>query len=321
MMRVIAAGTCSTLQDLGRHGWQAQGIGPSGAMDTWAARVANALLDNQANATVLEMCVSGAQLQLERANWFALTGADMDARIGGLAVPMYRPVWLEKGSRLAFSAARRGCRAYLAVRGGFAGDLWLGSTATDMRAGRGGMDGRCLRRDDVLRFRAAAPAVCPRLVKWSTCLALPPLSSPLELALIPGPALMQLDVAERQEVEQRTFTVSHAADRMGLRLVESLPSATRLPAILSQAVAFGAVQLPPDGKPIILGADRQTTGGYPLLGVVAGVDHPGVAQLRSGDGLRFRLTDARVAQSALCRREQQLRRFRLAVQAWWRGCA
>ncbi|MBK7170118.1 MAG: biotin-dependent carboxyltransferase family protein [Gammaproteobacteria bacterium] len=321
MIRVIAAGICSSLQDLGRIGWQAQGIGPSGAMDAWAARVANVLLDNDENATLLEMCVNGAQLQVERANWFALTGADMDARIDGQAVPLCRPVWFEQGSRIMFSAARRGCRAYLAVRGGFAADRWLGSTATDIRARRGGIDGRVLRRDDLLRYQRVAPVASPRRVTWSTCLALPAADSPVELALIPGPAPMQLEVAARRVFEERGFTVSKDADRMGLRLGESLPSADRVPAILSQAVMFGAVQLPPDGKPIILGADRQTTGGYPLLGVVAGVDHRGVAQLRSGDCLRFRLLDVAGAQSAWRLREQRLRRFRLAAQAWWRGCA
>lgn len=319
MMRVIAAGICSSLQDLGRHGRQAQGIGPSGAMDTWAARIANVLLDNDENATLLEMCVSGAQLQVERANWFALTGADMDARIDGEAVPLCRPVWLEQGSRIVFSAARRGCRAYLAVQGGFAADRWLGSTATDIRARRGGIEGRVLQRDDVLRFQAA-PVANPRRANWSTCLALAPADYPVELALIAGPALRQLDASARRVFEERGFTVSKEADRMGLRLAESLPFADRVPAILSQAVMFGAVQLPPDGKPIILGADRQTTGGYPLLGVVAGIDHRRVAQLRSGDRLQFKLLDVPAAQSAWRLREQRLRRLRLGVQAWWRGC-
>jgi biotin-dependent carboxylase-like uncharacterized protein len=259
-------------------------------------------------------------LRVEQAGWFALTGADMDARIDGQEVPLCRPVWIARGSSLHLGGARRGWRAYLSVRGGFVGDRWLGSAATDLRAMRGGFEGRCLRAGDVLRFHVIGAAATARFVNWSSNLARPMAVSPPRLALIPGPALAQIDAADRARLEQREFTVSRAADRMGLRLEESLGSASALAAILSQAACFGAVQLPPDGKPIILGADRQTTGGYPLLGVVAGVDHSAVAQLRSGDSLRFRLTDAGTARAAWRLREQQLRRFRIAVQAWWRGC-
>lgn len=317
MIRVRTAGLCSSVQDLGRFGWQSLGVGTAGAMDTWAARVANALLDNDASAPVLEMTLSGAQFDVCASAWFACTGADMDASCDGAPLPLCRPVWVVAGSVLRFGAARRGCRAYLAVRSGFAVPQALGSAATDARARLGGIAGRLLQRGDELRYRCAEPSapVAP-MAPWSTRLALAPVAAP-RLALIPGPAWYALSLADRERVAGGTFSVSRAADRMGLRLGESLASAAALAPILSQGVVFGAVQLPPDGHPILLGADRQSTGGYPLLGVVASVDHAALAQLKPGDVLRFHITDVAAAQAAWRVREQRLRRWRVAVRAWW----
>lgn len=317
MIRVRAPGLCSSLQDLGRFGWQSLGVGTAGAMDTWAARVANDLLGNDANAPLLEMTLSGAELEVCASNWCALTGADMAASCDSAPLPLCRPVWVGAGSVLRFAAARRGCRAYLAVRSGFAAARVMGSAATDLRSHLGGIGGRRLERGDELGYQhtpPAAPAV--RVAPWSTRLAQPPGPEP-RLRLIPGPAWSALSIADRERLGGEAFTVSRAADRMGLRLEQSLASATTLAPILSQGVVFGAVQLPPDGRPILLGADRQTTGGYPLLGVVASVDHAALAQLKPGDALRLRVTDVATAQAAWRARELRLRRWRVAVRAWW----
>jgi antagonist of KipI len=321
MIRVRAPGLCSTLQDLGRFGWQSLGVGTAGAMDTWAARIANELLGNDANAPLLEMTLSGAELEVCESNWCALTGADMAASCDGAPLPLCRPVWVEAGSVLRFGAARRGCRAYLAVRSGFAAARVMGSAATDLRAHIGGIGGRRLERGDELGYQQrppAAPAV--RNAPWSTRLAQPPDAEP-RLRLIPGPAWSALSFADRERLAGDTFTVSRAADRMGLRLEQSLAGAATLAPILSQGVVFGAVQLPPDGRPIVLGADRQTTGGYPLLGVVASVDHAALAQLKPGDALRLHVTDVAAAQAAWRARELRLRRWRVAVRAWWHSHA
>jgi biotin-dependent carboxylase-like uncharacterized protein len=319
VIRVGAPGTCSSLQDLGRLGCQALGIGTAGAMDAWAARVANALLDNEPGVPVLEMTLSGAELEVCEPNWFALTGADMQATCDGAPLPSCRPVWVERGSVLRFGAARHGCRAYLAVRSGFCAERVLGSAATDVRARIGGLQGRLLRRGDELACRAAAPAA-PKLRRapWFTIFARPPDVQPT-LLLLPGPAWPLLSHEDRERLLGAPCVVGRDCDRMGLRLDPPLASAAALAPILSQGVVFGAVQLPPDGRPIVLGADRQTTGGYPLLGVVAGVDHAALAQLRPGDALRFRVGDIDAAQAAWRARERRFQRFRLGVQAWWRG--
>jgi len=318
-MRVLSPGTCSSLQDLGRFGSASLGIGTAGAMDTWAARVANLLLDNVETAAVLEMTLVGAELELLAPAWIAVTGADLDARCDGAPLPLCRPVAIAAGSVLRFRAARRGCRAYLAIRGGFAGERFLGSAATDARAGVGGMGGRTLRRGDVLvgdrsaqRHRQGGPCA-----PWSTSLAAPR-EGTARLAFVPGAAWSRLERSDRERIGREPLHVSTDADRMGIRLRECLSSAAALTPILSQGVVFGAIQLPPDGRPILLGADRQTTGGYPLLGVVAGVDHTALAQLRPGDALQLHVTRVSAAQAAWRAREQRLARLRLAVQSWWR---
>jgi biotin-dependent carboxylase-like uncharacterized protein len=321
VIRVRAPGPCSSLQDTGRFGWQSLGVGTAGAMDAWAARVANTLLDNDANAPLLEMTLGGAELEVLEPGWFALTGADMAAACNGRPLPLCRPVWVQAGSVLRCGAARRGCRAYLAVRSGFAAGRVMGSAATDLRAHFGGIGGRRLERGDELRYEHAtsvAPAV--RIAPWSTRFAQPSGAVPW-LGLIPGPAWPALSLADRERIVGEVFTVSRAADRMGLRLEQSLASAAALVPVLSQGVVYGAVQLPPDGRPILLGADRQTTGGYPLLGVVASVDHAALAQLKPGDALRLRVTDVAAAQAAWRAREQRFRRWRVAVRAWWQALA
>jgi len=317
VIEVIAGGLQSTLQDGGRFGCRASGIGTAGAMDRWSARVANAVLGNADDAPVLEMALSGPELLVRKASWCAICGADFGATISGETLPMQRPVWLPVASRLRFRAPRDGCRAYLAVASGFVADCVFGSASTDLRAGIGGFRGRALRRGDRLRYRSPAMAM-PRKVSWSTTIAAwhEPCEEPL--ALIPGPTLQLLSAGDRATLIRQPFTVDRDADRMGLRLCESLPSARRLPALLSQPVSFGAVQLPPDGCPIILGVDHQTTGGYPLLGVIASIDHGRIAQLRAGARLRFRCVPVEEAQRLWREREERYARWRLGVNWWWR---
>jgi antagonist of KipI len=214
-------------------------------------------------------------------------------------------------------AARRGQRALLAITGGFVSDVVFGSAATDLRAGFGGHGGRALQRGD--RVRSAGLREPLRLpARVFTSLAHPAVVSPEPLSLLAGPALEQMSSADRERLLHGSFTVSRASDRMGLRLEESLPSAAHLPPVLSAPVAFGTLQLPPDGKGIVLGADRQTTGGYPVAGVVASIDHGRLAQLRPGETLRFRLQDVDKAREAWRARERQLAQLRIAASAWWR---
>ena len=317
MIEVLAGGTLSTLQDLGRTGQSEYGMGCAGAMDRWAARIANVLVNNAQNAPLIEMTLAGPELLLHQPTWCAVTGADFTATRNEQPLPPHRPVWLDSGARLRFRSPRSGCRAFMAVASGFSADKIFNSVATDIRAGIGGIEGRPLRRGDRLRYQAATTP-SPHDADWSSALVPAAAADATPLALIPGPALAQLSVADRELLWHQCFVVGAEADRMGIRLNGAMPSASRLPSMISQAVVFGSVQLPPDGRPIILGADHQTTGGYPLLGVVAGVDHTRIAQLRAGDPVRFRCVTVEQAQSQWREREQRFQRWRLGVAAWWK---
>ena len=317
MLGCISPGLLATLQDTGRRGRQALGIGTAGAMDLFAARVANALLANADDAPVLEITLGGAEFVALADGWYALCGADLEATLDGAELPLCAPFRLAAGQRLRLARARRGCRAYLATTGGFAADRVFGSAATDLRAGLGGLHGRALQRGDELKAQAhREPVRLPRRV--FTSLAHPAVVPEQPLGLIAGPALHAISTADRAQILGQHFTVSRASDRMGLRLEEALSSAVGLPQSLSAAVVFGTVQMPPDGKAIILGADRQTTGGYPVVGVVASVDHARVAQIRPGERLRFQVMDVIEARAALLSRERQFAQLRIAAAAWWR---
>ena len=317
MLECITPGLLATLQDTGRFGMQSLGVGTSGAMDVFALRVANALLGNADDASALELTLGGAEFRASEAAWYALAGADLGASLDGVDVPLCAPFRMAAGQRLRLPSARRGQRALLAVSGGFDAAVVSGSSATDLRAGFGGVGGRALMRGDQLRL------LCPREPsglpsRVFTSLAHPALASQAPLLLLPGPALEQLSGEDRNRLLSEDFTVSRASDRMGLRLEQALASAAVIPPILSASVAFGTLQLPPDGRGIILAADRQTTGGYPVAGVVASIDHGRLAQLRPGDVLRFRLSEIGEARAEWRARERQLSQLRIAAAAWWK---
>ncbi|HLF95992.1 MAG TPA: biotin-dependent carboxyltransferase family protein [Methylococcaceae bacterium] len=323
MIRVEQPGLLSTIQDRGRSGWQHLGITPGGVMDSYSAAVANILVGNPPDAAVLEITLHGPRLRFESGAWLAVTGADLSPFMEGSAVPGWRPVWLPAGSRLRFGPPRSGCRAYLAVAGGFAVPPLLGSRSTDLRAGFGGLEGRPLRANDVLAHYAGSlpiPDDSWRLhalnwfVAWSQELSL---GGRARLRFVPGPDWTALPLSGQHALAGETYRISATSDRMGLRL-EGPPLV--LPSLgerLSAGVAFGTLQLPPGGQPILLGVDRQTTGGYPVLGTVASVDHPRLAQLRPGHVVHFEPIAVEEAQELNRQRAERLRRLRASLGLRW----
>ncbi len=316
MIEVLSPGVLCTVQDTGRHGWQAQGIGECGAMDVFAARLANTLLANPESAPVLEITLGAARFRVLRDGWFTLAGADLDARLDDASLQPCRVFRVHAGQELRFMRARRGCRAVLAVRGGLLADPVFGSVSTDLRGLLGGLSGRALARGDRIDWREV-PGAWRGPASVLTRLANLPLAGELPLGVLPGPALQMLSDEDRRLLFSTSFTVSKDSDRMGLRLQESLPSAVTLPQQISSALVFGAMQLPSDGCPILVGADRQTTGGYPVAGVVAGIDHWRIAQARPGDTLRFRPVELSEARRAWQMRERSLARLGVMVQGAW----
>jgi len=294
-------------------------------MDRVAHRVANLLVGNNEGAAALEATLIGPTVLFDEQTLIALAGADLDATIDGSRVARWAPRLVPAGATLRFGRAVTGCRVSIAVAGGIEVPLVFGSRSTYLRAGFGGMDGRALRPGDVLEARKPSRlsesiaaslrgGAHPMHGAWSAGAALrPAYSGDAVVRLIEGAHTTELAPASRDALTERRFRVSPSSDRMGYRL-EGEALALRAPReMLSEAVAFGTVQLPPGGAPIVLMADRQTTGGYPRIGEVASVDLPLVAQLKPGDQLRFRMISLAEAQQLFLELERDLAQARLAI--------
>ena len=223
-MIVFESAGISSLQDLGRPGLQNQGIGACGVMDRMAARVANNLLGNADNTALIEIALGGTRLRIEQTQWFAITGADLNAEVDGLAIELCRPLRLEAGSLLHFKQPRNGCRAYLAVQGGFEGDTVLGSIATDVRAGLGGYQGRAFQRGDRLAYSPSR--YDDKAVRWHTSWANPAFPETGPLPFIPGSHWSWLDERRQEQFLDTAWLVSRNSDRMGLRLALGRPFLT-----------------------------------------------------------------------------------------------
>ncbi|MEM9353237.1 MAG: 5-oxoprolinase subunit PxpB [Planctomycetota bacterium] len=295
LFRVVRPGVQSTLQDLGRTGHQHTGVTTAGAMDRVSLQVANLLAANSPGAAALELTLSGPVLECLADTDFALAGALPP----GYAGPARKTI--ARGETLDLAALQGGARCYLAVPGGFAADAVLGSTATDLRAGFGGHSGRALVAGDLLYAANDAPlhAAHSFAADWHASSSLhsePGGGDASVLHVLPGPHCDLLPPDALKRLTRTLYTVDPQSNRMGVRCQS--PNAAAHNAVLSESVpvAHGSVQLPADGHPIVLGADRQTLGGYPLVACVVSADLPTLGQLRPGDRLRFEEVDMAQAQ-------------------------
>ncbi|WP_177429717.1 5-oxoprolinase subunit C family protein [Pseudomonas mangrovi] len=281
-LEVLRPGTQSLLQDAGRRGWQHLGLSPAGPLDLHAAAWANHLLGNPWGTPLLEVCMGDLQLRAELDTWVAVCGADLPIERDGEPLRNWSRFPLHAGQTLRLGFARSGVRAYLAVAGGFVTQPVLGSVACQLREGLGGLDGcgQALRAGDRLRCKAAV-LTGTASVPWPY---VPDYRCPALLRVIVGGDAVEFVEDELQGFFERDWQVAEA-DRMGVRLLGEPMQAPRRQ--WSQGVADGAIQLPPDGQPIILMADRQTMGGYPLIGWLHPLDHARLAQCPTRHRLRF----------------------------------
>ncbi len=279
-LQVLAPGVQTTVQDQGRCGHRHLGIALAGALDPRAAALANRLVGNDDGAAVLEITLQGPTLRFDAPIRIAVLGADPGMRFGDIELPAGRPLDLPPGT-LSCGALRGGARAWLAISGGIAVSPVLGSRSTDLRGGFGGFEGRALRKGDVLGTgdTVIAEPKAPRIPAWwidPHAYDVP--DTPLRLLPTAHPALPAL--------AGTAWQVDPRSDRQGLRLQGEALAATAADGI-SSPVAPGTIQLPPDGQPIVLLADAQTVGGYPVLGHVIGHDLPRLARLGPHARLRF----------------------------------
>jgi antagonist of KipI len=316
MIQVVDGGQFTTVQDLGRPGWQAQGVPVGGAVDALALRVANLVVGNPEGAPALECSLSGPVLRFETEAWIGLAGA------GVRGLETCRPVRVGSGEVLDLRALHEGARTYLAVSGGLDVRPVLGSASTHVPTGLGGVGGRALRAGDRVAIRPGGRR--PRTVgpRWWVA---PTLGrdgpGPGVIRYLPGPQA-DLFLPEALQVwTQHAFRVTDRWDRMGLRLAG--PELVRRDSreLVSEGVAEGTVQVPPDGRPIVLLADRQTLGGYAKLATIITVDLPAVAQARPGERLRFVPVTLPVAHDLLRRRENALAALRVGLEPRFDGPA
>jgi len=297
MMTVIVhkAGLLTTVQDRGRFGYQRFGMPVSGAMDTFSLELANLLVGNDPNDACLEATISGPELEFTGATWVAITGADMDPHLNGQGIPMSTAIEVRLGDRLGFRGLKSGCRAYIAFAGGIDTPPVMGSRSTYLRAGIGGFHGRALMPGDELPL--GEPMGKPRLKKIPEGL-IPEYKHEQIIRVISGPEAHYFEMAGLRSFLSTEYTVTAQSDRMGYRLSgEPIMHKEGMSGIISAGVSAGTIQVPGDGQPIILMADRQTSGGYARIANVITVDLSLLAQMRPGDKLSFKEIPLARAQS------------------------
>ena len=294
---VLNPGLLTTVQDAGRIGYQQFGVSASGVMDPRAMRIANILVGNDENEAVLECTMMGPQLRFDRANVIAITGGNLGPTLDNQPVATYAAIPVQAGQTLRFTGLRTGCRAFIAFAGGLDIPLVMGSRSTYMKAKIGGLNGRKLEKDDVIGFRAPAAEILNivqrRIAPEVTA------RSEYKVRVVMGP---QDDLFTREGTETflgGTYTVTNEFDRMGCRMEGPEIAHKDGGDIISDGIAFGAIQVPTAGKPIIMLADRQTTGGYTKIANVITADFRIIGQLKAGDKVRFVKVSIEEAQDAL----------------------
>ena len=303
-VHVITPGLLTTIQDEGRWGYQSSGVSVAGPMDPCAHRVVNALVGNARSAASLEITLVGPELNFEDERVVAVGGAEFDVTLNNQPMPRNAACVVPRGASLRFGARRRGARAYLGIEGGIAVRAILGSRATHVISAMGGLDGRALKAGDRLplweRRRAGGltRAALPRAVEGS--------DQPTILRVLPDADHESFTSDVLEALQSGPYVVRQASDRMGFRLQGPVLAHSGGVDVISDATAFGALQVPTSGQLILLMADRPTTGGYPKVATVITADISAAGQLTPGDAIIFVVCDASDALAALIAQERSL---------------
>lgn len=291
MIEIVRPGLLDLVMDLGRPGFRAMGVPEGGAADVLALRLANRLVGNSDDAAGLELLLQGPVLRFPAGARIALAGAEMGARLNGTAVEICKILEIQPGGLLELGIAGKGLRAYLAVDGGIDVPVLLGGRSTFLPGGFGGWQGRALKAGDVLPVGDSTNSLKHTFTEQGQ-------QGPFRI--LPGPQLAGFDDSALHALTLGEYTVSPDSNRLGLRLTgQTLKYAGG--ELASQAVLPGAIQVPPEGQPIILGWDGPVTGGYPVVAGIIAADLFRLAQLRPGDKIGFRFVGLEEAQAAAMR--------------------
>jgi biotin-dependent carboxylase-like uncharacterized protein len=301
VLTVIRPGMLTTVQDLGRRGYQGFGVPVAGPMDWYSHRLANQRLGNDPMAAALEVTLLGPEFFAEGDVVAIVTGAEFDVTVNGSAVQSQQPFLIPSRARLRLGARGRGARATLAVQGGFDLPPILGSRATHLASRMGPFDGGALRSGNRLPVATARPSAAPR---QGVPAALP--QGGARLRMLPAAHRDRFTDHAWSTLTTSRFVVTPQSNRMGYRLDGPALEHTRGADLLSEAMPIGALQVPASGQPILLMADRQTTGGYPTIGNIITADLPVAGQLAPGDWIEFTPCSFDEALQALRLRETEL---------------
>lgn len=310
-IRVLKAGMLTTVQDLGRTGYQSQGFSVAGVMDVRSFKIANLLLDNPENEAVLEFTLIGPTLQFTSETIIAITGGDFTPTINGEPVPMYEAVYVNRGDILKFGSARTGSRGYIAFSSYLDIPVVMGSRCTNLKSKIGGFKGRKLKDEDYIGFRMKRrylPYFLSRKLRADDFSA-----ESETLRVILGP---QDEMFSKQGIDtflSQEYMVTSDFDRMGCRLEGPFIAAKNTTDMISDGIAYGSVQVPSHGKPIILLSDRQTTGGYPKIATVASVDIPKLVQRKTDHKIRFTAISVQEAQKLYRDEEKAYEKMRSEI--------
>ena len=302
-IHVEAPGLLTTVQDLGRSGYGTLGVSASGAADPIALRLGNRLVGNPENTAGLEMTLLGGTLAFSDPMVLALTGCDFGTTLDGHAVPLWTSFEVASGQKLQIGSTRTGARCYLCVQGGIAVKLFLGSASTHLLSGLGGLEGRALRRGDVLTVGPAPPGFIHKRVATEV---LEQLAFRKTLRVTDGPQWDWFSGSAQDLLLTIPYRVTEEANRMGLRLEGAPITANSEAPMITEGVSLGAIQVPPSGQPIILFVEQQTTGGYPKIANIISADMANVGQLRPRDEIRFEWIAMEDARNALAKQERLL---------------
>lgn len=326
-LKIIRPGLMTTLQDTGRHGFEKIGVITSGAMDTYSLRFANILVGNDENEACLEITLTGPTIEFTADTLIAITGGDLSPIIDGQIVPTLRPVAVKAGAILKFTACKHGCRAYLAVAGGFDVPKVMNSKSTYLRANIGGFYGRALKKGDLLNTNMPSEYGQQMMfnllsrgahsfmhAKWyisKVHTSKQNLRKPIRVMA----GLQYDDFSETAKYDfcATDFLITTHSDRMGYRLRGKELNTEKHLEMISEVASLGTIQVPPSGEPIILMADHQTVAGYPVIGQVSSVDVARIAQLKPGDHIYFKLISNEEGERLFIEMEKCIENLKIAV--------
>ncbi|MGA2315714.1 MAG: biotin-dependent carboxyltransferase family protein [Thermodesulfobacteriota bacterium] len=314
VLEVLEPGVLTTVQDLGRYGFSQFGVPPSGALDTFSLKVGNLLVGNREGEACLEITLMGLKIKVLKEVVIAITGGDLSPTLNEEPLEMWRTHLLVEGDVITFKKAQAGCRAYLAVSGGFVVPKIMGSSSTYLSGNFGGLEGRKLRRGDILYTLDISPSLNKLGLRFPSDW-IPSLEKEVLLRVIPGPQDHHFTEKGFQTFCSSSYQVTPQCDRMGVRLegpkIERRSDVEE--SIISEGLISGAIQVPGDGKPIII-LTELVTGGYTKIATIISTDLSKVAQLKPGDQVRFKPISIEESHFLLREQEERLKGFKKIIQ-------